>query len=105
MASARAKATRWRWPPESWELHEVEQIKRALADLLAARPPRPRPHAKPEADIVEHRHVAEQRVVLKHQPDIALLHGEPQRILAVEQHAPGGRDVEACENPEQRGLA
>ena len=64
-----------------------------------------RTHAQAEADIVEHGHVAEQRVVLEHEADIALLHGELQRVLAVEQHAAGGRHVEAGEDPEQRRLA
>ena len=49
--------------------------------------------------------MAEQRVVLKHQPDIPLLHGQLERVLAVEQHAAEGRNVEAGENPEQRCLA
>ena len=47
----------------------------------------------------------EQRVVLEHEADIALLHGELQRVLAVEQHAARGRHVEAGENAQQRGLA
>ena len=49
--------------------------------------------------------MAEERVVLEHQTDIALLHGQLQRVLAVEQHAAEGRNVEAGENPEQRCLA
>ena len=114
MASARASATRWRWPPESCagkrfskprELHQIEQLERAALDLLAARAARPRTDAKAEADIVEHSHVAEQRVALEHEADIALLHGELERVLAVEQHAAGGRHVEAGEDAEQRRLA
>ena len=49
--------------------------------------------------------MAEERVVLKHQPDISLLHRQLQRVLAVEQHAAEGRNVEAGENPEERRLA
>jgi hypothetical protein len=62
-------------------------------------------HAQAEADIVEHVHVAKERVVLEHEPNVTLLHGKLQRVLAVEQHAPEGRNVEAGENPEQRRLA
>ena len=49
--------------------------------------------------------MAEQRVVLEHETHVALLHGQPQRVLAVEQHATEGRNVEAGEDPEQRRLA
>src|SRR4029453_11542423 len=80
---------------EAGELNEVEQLKRAALDLLPARPPLVWPHTQAEADILEHRHVAEQSVVLEHQADIALLHRDPQRVLPVEQHPTGGRHVES----------
>ena len=93
-ASARASATRWRWPPESWrgiavgepvELHQLEQL------VDASRGSRPRggrcaarPHAQAEGDVLEHGHVAEQRVVLEHEADLALAHVRVGGVLAVE---------------------
>ena len=51
----------------------------------------------------------EQREVLEHQPDAALLRRHeaigPGDLLAVEQHAPGGGALDAGGDPEQRGLA
>jgi hypothetical protein len=82
-------------PLEARELNEVEQLKRAALDLLPARPPLVRPHTQAEADILEHRHVAEQSVILEHEADIALLHRELQRILPIEQHPTSGRHVES----------
>ena len=77
-ASARASATRWRWPPESCdgmppreplELHQLEQLVHALLDLAPRPGARARPHAQAERDVLEHGHVAEQRVVLEHEAD------------------------------------
>jgi hypothetical protein len=76
--SARASATRCRWPPESWwglrfasgaELHHVERLLDAL-----------RPHALLElhapqavADVLRHGHVRKQRIGLKHHVDRPLV--------------------------------
>ena len=49
--------------------------------------------------------MTEERVALEHEPDIPLLHGELERVVAVEQDASGGRHVEAGEDAEQRRLA
>ncbi len=82
-ASARARATRWRWPPESWfgiavghavELHQLQQVVDLAVDDLARRADAPRLHAQAEGDVLEDGHVPEQRVVLEHEPDAALLH-------------------------------
>ena len=62
-------------------------------------------HAQAEGDVLEHRHVAEQRVVLEHEADVALAGAVAQRILAVDPHFAGIRPVEAGDDPQQRGLA
>ena len=49
--------------------------------------------------------MAEQGIVLKDEADIALLHGQPERVLAVEGHPPVGRLVEAGQDAQQRRLA
>ena len=79
MTSARASATRWRWPPESCaglavpelaEAHHVERLVRraprrsAFGDLA---------DHQPVGDVLGHRHVREQRVVLEHRVDVALV--------------------------------
>ena len=62
-------------------------------------------HPQAEGDVFEHRHVAEQRVVLEHETDMALAGAAGQRVLAVERHLAGIRPVEARDDPQQRGLA
>ena len=95
MASARASAMRWRWPPDSWfgrplpertELHQLEQLIYPRANLGLARTQTARARTQPERHILEHRHVAEKRVVLEHETDIALADAARQRVLAVEMH-------------------
>ena len=66
---------------------------------------RARLHPQAEGDVLEHRHVAEQRVVLEHEADMALAGAARQRILAVERHLAGIGPVEARDDPQQRGLA
>ncbi len=65
----------------------------------------PRQHTHPEGDVFEHRHVAEQRVVLKYEADFALAHADGARILAVEHHFAAVWSLQARDYPQQRGLA
>ena len=92
-ASARASAMRWRWPPESCEriavgqpveLHQLEQVVHLGLDLRLARALAARLDAQAEGDVLEHRHVAEQRVVLEHEADLALAHVHVGGVLAGE---------------------
>ena len=45
-----------------------------------------RPHPQAERDVLEHRHVPEQRVVLEHEADAAIARVALGRVLAFEQH-------------------
>jgi hypothetical protein len=49
--------------------------------------------------------VAEERVVLEDEADVALLHRQRQGVLAAEHHAARGREIEAGEDAQQRRLA
>ena len=62
---------------EPAELHQVEQFHGAAADFACGRACGARPDLQPERDVFKHRHVAEQRIGLEHEADIALLHGAP----------------------------
>ena len=87
------------------ELHELQQVRHLRRDLVVRRPMRARPHAQAERDVLEHRHVPEERVVLKHEADAALADLPVRRVLAVEQHAaPIGR-LEPGDDAQQRRLA
>jgi hypothetical protein len=109
-ASARATATRCCWPPESCaglalaealERHELQQLRAALAALGRAHAA----HLQRELDVLGHRHVAEQRVVLEHEADAALARRHVGDVAAAEQDAAVLDVGQAGEGAQQRALA
>ena len=78
LTSARASATRWRWPPESWcglrapnspsfTISSISATRRADLGAAAAF------LLEAERDVLLHRHVREQRVGLEHHVDRPLV--------------------------------
>ena len=90
---------------EPVELHQLQQLEHLAPDLLGGRPLRAPLHPQAEGDVLEHRHVPEQRVVLEHEADLALAHVAVGRVLAVEQHAAAVGRLQAGDDAQQRGLA
>ena len=90
---------------EAGELHQIEQLQRPAADLGAGRTGGARPHLEPEGDVLEDGHVAEQRIGLEHEADIALLHRLGRGVLVAEEDAARGGGLEPGDEPQQRGLA
>ena len=71
---------------ERLHVHELEQLAHpSLARRLVLLP-----DAEPEPDVVGDRHVPEQRVVLEHETDAALLHALDRELLVAHRDAPGG---------------
>jgi hypothetical protein len=64
-----------------------------------------RAHAQPERDILEHRHVPEQCVVLEDEPDAPILGAALAGIGPVKQHGARIGGFEAGDNAKQRRLA
>jgi len=62
-------------------------------------------HAQAEGDVVEHAHVAEQRVVLEHETDVAIAHVMAGHVLAMEHDAAVVRGFQAGDDAQQGGLA
>ncbi len=87
------------------ELHQFQQAMHAAADLGLVRALAPRLHAQAEGHVLEHRHVAEQRVVLEHEADLAFAYMGVGGVLAFEDDAPGVRRLQPGDDPQQRGLA
>ena len=93
LTSARARATRCCWPPESCAgpalLHPLE-AHRAQRLRDARRAHRRAPHAldaQPERDVLEHAHVREQRVGLEHHVDVPLGRRHARDVAAAQQDA------------------
>jgi hypothetical protein len=66
------------------ELDEFEELVHALRDLGVARPNTARLHAEAERDVFEHRHVAEERVMLEDKADLAVLGLLVSGVLSLE---------------------
>src|SRR5690606_10978878 len=60
---------------------------------------------QPERDILEHRHVREERVALKDRVDRPLERTESRHIFAADEHLPGRGVFEPRDEPKGRGLA
>ena len=81
--------------------HELQHLVDARIDLglgLAQ-------HFEAEADILANRHMREERVVLEDGVDRALEGRQRRDVLAIEADLAFGREVEAGDQAEQRGLA
>src|SRR3954447_6877342 len=91
--------------PERAELHQLEQLIDPCANRRLGRTRPAGARTKAERNILEHRHVAEKRVVLEHETDIALADAARQRILAVEMDLALIGPVQPGDDTQQRGLA
>ena len=62
-------------------------------------------HPQPVLDVLRHRHVREQRVVLEDGVDVPGVRRHLRNVAAAELDPPGVRPLEPGDQPEQRGLA
>ena len=88
-------------PAHVAELHELEGLGHSGADLVAAH----LLHAQTEADVVGDGHVGEQRVVLEHGVDRALVGQKRAHVVAKDPQAAVGGEVEPGDHAQRRGLA
>src|SRR4051794_2918737 len=70
---------------EALQLHEIEEIEHPAADLGFGWAHGTGADPEPISNVVEHRQVLEQRIVLKHEADAAVLNAEPGGILSTEE--------------------
>ncbi len=87
------------------ELHELEEILDLPGNFRVRRAPVPRSHSEAERDVLEHRHVSEERVVLKDEPDCPISRAGVGRVLALEQHRARIGSLQAGDDAQQRRLA
>ena len=107
--SARASATRWRWPPDSsagralarsWSATSssasaTRRLISCFADLAAA---------QPEGDVLGDVEVLEQRVGLEHRVHVAPVGRHLRDVVALELERALGRLLEARDQPQRRRL-
>ena len=93
LTSARASATRWRWPPESWPGRRSSEALQPHRRQRLARPARRRAALptlltiSPYSTLSTHRHVREQRVVLEDRVDVAVERRAPGDVAAAERRS------------------
>ena len=108
--SARARATRWRWPPESWAgLRPTNFPSCTRSRASRARSWRSflgmPAHAQAVGDVVDEGHVREQRIVLENGVEVPLEGRHSGDVLALEFDASGGGQLEARDQAQDRGFA
>ena len=107
---ARASATRCRWPPDSWPgLRAPYPSSRTMRSASSTRDPSlvlaHLPDHQAIAHVVRDGHVREQRVVLEHGVDVAVVGRQARHVLAVEQDPAGRGQLEPGDHAQGRGLA
>ena len=83
------------------ETHELERLPPTPADLLSREPA----HPEPEGDILEHREVRKERVVLEHERHVARVDGRFCDIDAAQADPSPVRRINPGDHAQDRGLA
>ena len=110
LTSARARATRCCWPPDSSQVApplvagEADQLQRLADPARLVRLGR-LPLAQPVAHVLRDVHVREQRVVLEHGVHVPAVRRDARDRLAGEVDLALGGLLEARDHPQGRGLA
>jgi hypothetical protein len=86
-----------------FEPHQADHAQ-GLGRPLTALPGRDPLDHQPVLDVLAHRHVGEQGVVLEHRVDVALVGRQVGDVLALEEDPPGGRKLEAGHQAQAGGL-
>ena len=90
---------------ERIELDQIEQAMHPQADLGLLGPRAPGSHPQPEGDVLEHRQVAKQGVMLEDEADLALADMGAGGVLAVQNDPASIRGLQPGDHPQQRRLA
>ena len=83
------------------DVQEARDLADALADLGAAGAL----GGQREGQVLAHVHVRVEREELEHEGNVALGRAQVGHVLAIEQDLAGGRDLQAGDHPQRRGLA
>src|SRR2546426_6235264 len=83
------------------QLNQLEQLVHALPDLARGQPS----HPQPEGDVLADAQVFEQRMTLEDESNPAFLDRHPCALVPVEEYAALVGDLQAGDEPQQRGLS
>ena len=87
------------------ELDQLEKRVHFLADHRVGQALPARADAQAEGNVFEDGHVAEQRIVLEHEPHLPVARMRIGRILAVKSHRARIRSLQPGDDPQQRCLS
>ncbi len=86
------------------KLHHLQQFCHFRFDGCGIRALATWQHRQAKSDIVEHRHMTEQRVMLEHETDLAIARVQAADVGAVEANMPAGLMLQPGDNAQQRGF-
>ena len=86
------------------KLHHLQQFYHFRFDRRRIRALATRQHRQAKSDIVEHRHMAEQRVMLEHETDFTIACVQAAHVGAVKANMPAGLMLQPGDNAQQRGF-
>ena len=92
-------------PGEPAQLHKIQQLFDAPADLRFIQPMSAGSRAQAEGDVLEYSHMPEQRIMLEDKADMALADGTGECILPVKSHLAVVRPFEPRDDAQQGRLA
>ena len=92
---------------EALELHKFQQPVHAVRDVTRWRAIAARPDVEPEGDVLKHRHMPEQRVMLKHETNFAFTRRHARHVFTVKGDAPRADIglIESGDDAQQRGFS
>lgn len=86
------------------KLHHLQQFCHFRFDGCGIRALATWQHRQAKSDIVEHRHMAEQRVMLEHETDFTVARMQAADVGTVETDMPAGLMLQPGDNAQQRGF-
>ena len=87
------------------QLHHLQQFGHFRLNGCCIRALTTRQHGQAKRNVVEHGHVAEQRVMLKHKAHLTIAGVQAAHVSAVEADVPAGLVLKSGDNTQQRGFA
>ena len=87
------------------ELHHLQQFCHFRFDRRRIRAFTPWQHRQAKSDIVKHRHMAKQRVMLEHETDFTVPRVQTAHVGTVKANMPAGLMLQPGNNAQQRGFS